>query len=81
MALKFEAWLNDQQTRDDEIGALARLPKMQGLENKESKRAFDEHREWVNIVLGIPDGRNVFVFNDAWKEFLVARKAANDTTG
>lgn len=78
MVLKFDAWLSDQQSRDDEIGALARMPGMQGHELKESKRAIDEHQVWVNIVIGIPDRRHVPVFNDAWQEFLVAKQDAND---
>jgi len=80
MVLKFEAWLSDQQSRDDEIGALARIPTMRAYEPKVSRRSVDEHHAWVDIVIGIPDGRHVPVFNEAWREFLVARKVANDVS-
>lgn len=80
MVLKFEAWLNNQQAREDEIGALARMPGMQGLGAATSRRAFDEHRSWVDLVVRITDTRYVPVFNDAWQEFLVAKKeAAHDS--
>jgi len=79
MLLKFEAWLSAQQSRNDEIGGLARMPTMRAYEHKVSKRGVDEHHAWVDIVIGIPDGRHVPVFNDAWREYLVAKKAANDT--
>lgn len=78
MVLKFEAWLSDQQSREDEIGALARLPSMRDYEAKVSKRIIDEHHAWADIVIGMPDGRHIPVFNDAWREFLAAKKAAND---
>lgn len=80
MDLKFEAWLSEQQSREDEIGALARLPTVQEYEATVSKRRVDEHHSWVNFVVGILDRRQVPVFNDAWQEFIVAKKAANEVT-
>jgi|CXWK01.1.fsa_nt_gi hypothetical protein len=79
MTLKFETWLSDQQARDDEIGALARTPRIQAYEAKPSKRSNDEHREWADIVIAIADRQNVPVFNEAWREFVAAREAADDT--
>lgn len=79
MTLKFETWLSNQRSRDDEIGALARAPKMQAYEAKPSKRGNDEHREWVDIVVATADARNVPVFNEAWREFVAAREAADAT--
>ncbi|HQF69859.1 MAG TPA: hypothetical protein PLH39_01120 [Promineifilum sp.] len=76
MTLKFEVWLKDQQSREDEIGELARIPSMNGLEPTPSKRVIDEHHSWVDIVVRIVDERHVSVFNDAWQEFLLAKQAA-----
>lgn len=80
MVLKFEAWLSNQESREDEIGALARTPALREYVAKISKRSNDEHHEWVDIVIGLPDGHQVPVFNDAWREFRAAKEAANDVS-
>ena len=69
-------WLKDQQSRQDAIGELARIPSMDGLKSISSKRAIDEHHSWVDIVFQMADARHVPVFNDAWQEFLLAKQAA-----
>ena len=76
MTLRFDVWLKEQQSRQDEIGELARVPSMIGLELTPSKRVVDEHHSWVDIVVRIADARHIPVFNDAWQEFLSAKQAA-----
>lgn len=76
MTLRFEEWLNAQQERKDEIGDLARAPAMRDVTQKATRRKPDEHRDWANIVIGIAQPGHVAVFNDAWQEFLLAKKAA-----
>lgn len=77
--LKFEEWLIEQQYREDLIGELARMLSMQDIEHKVSKRKFDEHKTWTDIVIKIADTRYIAVFNEAWQEFLLAKLAAKDT--
>ena len=79
IVLKFEDWLIDQQHREDFIGDLARVPNMQNIDQKVSKRKTDEHKNWTEIVIRIADPRYIAVFNDAWQEFLLAKLAAKDT--
>jgi hypothetical protein len=76
MTLRFDVWLKKQQSRQDEIGELARVPSMTQPESTPSKRIVDEHHTWVDIVIGIGDVEHVPVFNDAWQEFLLAKQAA-----
>lgn len=76
MTLKFEVWLKDQETREDEIGELARTPGMHGSESAPSRRAIDEHHSWADIVTRMADVRHVPAFNSAWQEFLLAKRAA-----
>jgi hypothetical protein len=78
MVLRFEEWLTNQQYREDLIGDLARDPNMQKIDHKPSKRKSDEHKRWVNIVIGIADPGHIAVFNEAWQEFLLAKQAAKD---
>ena len=49
MTLKFETWLSDQQAREDEIGALARTPRIQAYEAKPSKRSNDEPVSYTHL--------------------------------
>jgi hypothetical protein len=76
MTLRFEDWLSAQQERKDEIGALARIPAMQDVAQKATRRKPDEHRDWANIVIRIAQPGHVAVFNDAWQEYLLAKQAA-----
>ena len=76
MTLRFDVWLKEQQTRQDEIGELARIPSMIGPESTASKRVIDEHHSWVDIVVKMADARHIPVFNEAWQEFLLAKQAA-----
>lgn len=76
MTLRFDVWLKEQQTRQDEIGELARIPSMIGPESTASKRVVDEHHSWVDIVVKMADARHIPVFNEAWQEFLLAKQAA-----
>jgi len=76
MTLRFDVWLKEQQSRQDEIGELARIPSMIGPESTASKRVIDEHHSWVDIVVQMADARHIPVFNEAWQEFLLAKQAA-----
>ena len=76
MILKFEKWLINQQYRDDLIGDLARVLSMQNIDRKLSRRKSDEHKNWVEIVIGIAEPGYIAVFNEAWQEFLLAKKQA-----
>ena len=78
MVLRFDEWLNDQQNRDDLIGDLARVPGMQNANHKPSSRRFDEHKSWVDIIIGIAEPGQVYAFNEAWQEFLLAKQEATD---
>lgn len=78
MILRFEEWLSNQQSREDEIGDLARAPGMRVVESQPAGRARDEHKSWVDIVIKNPDPRYIADFNDAWQEFLLAKEAARD---
>lgn len=79
MMLRFKDWLIDQQHREDLIGDLARVPSMQDIEQKISRRKTDEHKNWADIVIKIAEPGYIAVFNEAWQEFLIARLAAKDT--
>lgn len=76
--LKFEEWLIDQKERKDLIGDLARVLILQELESKPSRRKTDEHKKWADIIIKIPEPRFIFIFNEAWQEFLVAKQLAKD---
>ena len=76
--LNFETWLVDQQDREDQIGDLARIPRMQNIEHKSSRHKPDEHKNWVDIVISIADPGHIAVFNEAWQEFLLAKQAAEE---
>lgn len=79
--LRFDTWLTDQQHRADAVGELARAPGMLVVDPKPSKRAPDEHRNWADVVTRFDDPRHIPAFNDAWQEFLLARRAADDAAG
>lgn len=79
MNLLFAEWLINQQNRADHIGELARIPAMQDISYKFSRRKPDEHRNWADIVISIADPDHIAVFNEAWQEFLLAKQAAKDT--
>ena len=78
MTLKFEEWLVTQQQRPDLIGRLARTPSLQVMIAPNSRRRPDEHKSWADLVIRIADPGSITVFNEAWQEFLVARKTAED---
>ena len=79
MILKFEKWLINQQYRDDLIGDLARILSMQKLEHKISRRKSDEHKNWVDIVIGIAEPGYIAAFNEAWQEYQLAKQTAKDS--
>lgn len=79
MLLRFEEWLFDQQYRDDLIGDLARVLSMQNIDGKPSRRKSDEHKNWVEIVIGIAEPGYIAVFNEAWQEFLLAKQSTGDS--
>jgi len=79
MVLRFDEWLIDQQHREDLIGDLARIPSMQDIEHKASRRKTDEHKNWTDIVIRINEPGYIVIFNEAWQEFLLAKQAANNS--
>jgi len=79
MLLRFEEWLFDQQYRDDLVGDLARVLSLQNIDRKPSRRKSDEHKNWVEIVIGISEPGYIAVFNEAWQEFLLAKQSTEDT--
>lgn len=81
MVLRFEAWLIDQQDREDFIGDLARVPSMQNVVHKTSRRQTDEHKDWADIVTDIKEPGHIAIFNEAWQEFLLAKQIAADHPG
>ena len=76
--LKFEQWLVDQQERKDIVGDLAHVLSMQDMEHQSSRRKVDEHKKWVDVVIGIREPEFITVFNEAWQEFLLAKQLAKD---
>lgn len=72
----FKSWLAEQQHREDSIGALARIPSMQLVEQAKPYRKSDEHKVWTEIVIQISEAGFVDAFNEAWQEFQVAKKKA-----
>lgn len=80
MILKFEEWLAKQQHRKDLVGELARLPSMQNMDEKSSRRKADEHKRWADLVIGSADPGQIAVFNEAWQEFLLAKQAVFDAS-
>jgi hypothetical protein len=77
--LKFEEWLIDQQEREDLVGDLANILCMQDSERISSRRPFDEHKKWVDIVIKIPESGLIAIFNEAWQEFLLAKQVATES--
>lgn len=76
--LKFEEWLVDQQTRKDPVGDLAHVLSMQDMDRQLSKRKPDEHKKWVDVVIGIQKPEFIDIFNEAWQEFLLAKQLSKD---
>ena len=79
MFVRFEEWLVGQQYRKDLIGDLARLPSMQNIDRKPTRRKIDEHKNWADIVIGISEPGYIAVFNEAWQEFKLAKQTASDS--
>jgi hypothetical protein len=79
MVLRFEEWLINQEYREDLIGDLARVLSMQNTDRKLARRKSDEHKNWVEIVIGIAEPGYIAIFNEAWQEFLLAKQSAKDT--
>lgn len=77
--LKFEEWLTGQHHREDSIGDLARVLSISNLAHKVSRRKSNEHKSWVDIILSIPEPGYIYVFNEAWQEFLLAKQSAGDS--
>lgn len=78
MTLKFENWLVAQQDREDLIGDLARAPGMQSDTTKVTRRKSDEHKNWADIVIGTDKPAHIATFNEAWREYLLAKEALNE---
>ncbi len=78
MILIFEEWLVNQQHREDPIGELARAPGMYVESRVVSRRKVDEHKYWADIVISFANSAGIAVFNEAWQEFMLAKKTAKD---
>lgn len=79
MILRFEEWLTEQQNRQDVVGDFARMLGLNDIHQQVSKRKWDEHRNWADVVIKLAQPGYIDVFNRAWQEFLLAKKAALDT--
>ncbi len=51
---------------------------MRVVEPIPTRRAPDEHKSWVDIVIRNAAPQYIADFNDAWQEFLLAKEAARD---
>lgn len=78
IVLTFEEWLHDQQDRKDHIGDLAHMLSQQDLTRLYSRRKWDEHKRWSDVVIDISEPGYVAIFNAAWLEFVSARQRAKD---
>ena len=78
MALKFEAWLLDQQKRKDLIGDLARAATLLQTQQFSSRRKVDEHKRWADVFISSTNPSHIAIFNEAWQEFILARQAIED---
>lgn len=76
MQIKFDEWLTSQQSREDDIGYLARVLAVQDIKEKPSRRKPDEHRYWVEAVTQMEGFGHIQAFNYAWQEYLQAKKRA-----
>ena len=79
MVLRFDGWLINQLYREDLIGDLARVLSMHNNNHKSSSRRPDEHKSWVDIVIGIDEPGYIAVFNEAWQEYQLAKQAAKES--
>jgi len=79
MILKFEEWIINQQYREDVIGDFARVLSRVEKQPKFSRRNWDEHKAWTDIVIRITEPGHIPVFNQAWKEFILAKETATDS--
>jgi hypothetical protein len=79
MILRFEAWLVEQQYREDFVGDLARTLDRQDAIQKSSRYKNDEHKNWADIVVRNAAPEYIFAFNEAWQEFLRAKQAAKES--
>jgi hypothetical protein len=78
MTLKFEDWLVEQKGRQDYIGDFARGVNTQNIGQKLGGRKPDEHKNWADIVVGMPQSVHIAAFNKAWEEFQVEKKLTAD---
>ena len=78
MQITFEEWLTSQQTREDDVGHLARVLAIQDIKEKSSRRKPDEHRYWVDAVTRIEEPGHIQAFNYAWQEYLEAKQTIED---
>lgn len=79
MILTFKDWLMNQKNRKDPIGELARVPDLQNPDIKSTRRKSDEHKSWATLIVNIAIPGIIEVFNEAWQEFLLAKRAAKSS--
>ena len=77
--MSFAEWLIGQQGRLDAIGELALTLRVEAEAYTPPERKVDEHKKWTDVVIGLDKSEHIFVFNDAWQEFLVAKEAAAES--
>ncbi len=78
--LTFGAWLREQEDREDRIGDLAYVLSKQDLTRIASSRKGNEHKSWCDVVIYISDPEYIAIFNDAWREFELAKQRKKDVS-
>jgi uncharacterized protein YozE (UPF0346 family) len=74
MKLTFKHWLFNQKDRKDDIGKFARAMLKVDFSFVQSKRRWDEHKQWAGIVTRQDKQEHVFAFNRAWREYQSVEK-------
>jgi hypothetical protein len=41
---------------------------------------LDEHKDWADTIIRMDQPGYIFVFNEAWQEFLLAKQAAENAS-
>jgi uncharacterized protein YozE (UPF0346 family) len=73
MAITFQEWLLQQQSRTDQVGMLARAISVADLSYTSSRRKDDEHKKWVEIIIRQGHPEQIQAFNEAWHEYLATK--------
>ena len=52
---------------------------MQNVKPKTARHKPNEHKNWVDVVIGLAKTGYIPVFNDAWQEYLLAKEAGENS--